>query len=340
MSTCLKRAMLVGASCVALAQGAQAEEGRFSWEGEVEVGIDSVFDSNVPGNEGKDPFLKVEVAAAFALSEYFSVFGGLTLEEMTGPSGSIEDLGLYVHELGFQFGNDRVTARVGKITPSFGTAWDAAPGYFASSLAEDYELTEQVGATVDFAVGETGTLSVGLFYADDTSLSRSWGFNRGKNRTVLGGAGNTGRLDNGAIQWMQELGSTTYHVGLRHLSKGTGDVKDETGVVAGVAHSFAEAGMPLELYAEVASFEGFGGSADDAVYATLGSAYLLGDTALSAAISHRDIDNFGSTSIFSLGVDHEFENGITIGGAIGRVDDVLGAEESIFGVSMVIPLGG
>lgn len=339
MNNPLKMALISSASFLSLASGALAQDGPFSWEGEVEIGFESVFDSNIPGNEGKDPFLTFELSGEVALSEFVSIFGGLTIEEMTGPSNSVEDLGLYIHELGLQFANDAMTVQLGKVSPAFGAAWDGAAGYFASALAEDYELTEQLGATAEFAVGENGALSVALFYADNTSLSRSMGFNRGKTRTSMGGAGNTGKINNGAIQWTQEFGSTYYLVGARHLSKGTGDAKDETGFVAGIGHSFADSGTPLELFAEVATFDGFGGTTDDAQYATLSAAYTVGNTTYSGAFSHRDVESVGRTNLFSIGIDHEFENGIAIGGALGHADDA-GADENIFGVSMIIPLGG
>ena len=78
---------------------------------------------------------------------------------------------------------------------------------------------------------------------------------------------------------------------------------------------------------------------DDAVYATLSAAFTVGNTTFSAAASHRDIDTVGETDLFTIGIDHEFENGTTIGGALARVNDV-GGHDNIFGVSMVIPLGG
>lgn len=274
-----------------------------------------------------------------ALGANLALFGGVTLEEMTGPSDGIEDLGLYVHELGLQFSNDQFNIRAGKITPTFGTAWDDAAGYFASSLAEDYELTEAIGGVAEADLGAGGTLAFGLFYMDNTELSDSAFFSRGRNSTMAGGAGNTGKLNNVAVQWSKDFGASRVHMGARHLSKGTGDVKDETGVVAGFAHSFEGSGMPLEVYGEVAFFDGFGGGPDDAVYLTASAAYTVGSTSISAAFSHRDIDNVGETDMFTIGVDYEFQNGMTIGGGIAHVSDV-GGDDNVFGVSLVVPLGG
>ena len=339
MNNQLPVALLSGASALFVASAAMAQDGPFTWEGEIEIGIESVFDSNIPGNEGKDPFLTGELYGEFALGEHVAVFGGLTLEEMTGPSDTIEDLGLYVHELGVRVGNERLTFSAGKVTPVFGTAWDLAGGYFGSTIAEDYELTEAIGGVAEADLGQAGSVAVSVFYLDNTVLSRSLGFNRGKNRTSAGGAGNTGELDNVTVQWMKDFGSTQVHVGARHLSKGTGDLSDETGFVGGIVHSFEGAGTPLELFVEVASFDGFGGAPNDAVYATATAVYTMGSTSFSAAFAHRDIDTVGETDLFSIGIDHEFENGTTIGGALAHVDDV-GGDDNLFGISMIIPLGG
>ena len=322
------------ASHAALAQGVE-----FSWEGEVEIGIESVLDSNVPGNEINDPFMTGELAGELAFSDSFAIFGGLTAEEMAGPGNSLGHMGLYVHELGLQFSAGSVTAQLGKVTPTFGTAWDDAAGYFASAIAEDYELTEALGGVAEADLGGAGVLALGVFYADDTILSESFGTNRGRNSTTAGGAGNTGELNNATLQWSKALDDTSFHIGGRYLSKGTGDVKDETGIVAGVGHSFAGSGMPLDVFAEVAFFDGFGGTADDALYATLSAGYTVGSTTYSAAYGYRDIDSVGDTNMFSIGIDHELESGITVGGALAFVDDA-GTEETLLGASIIIPLGG
>jgi hypothetical protein len=49
------------------------------------------------------------------------------------------------------------------------------------------------------------------------------------------------------------MGRARLHLGARNLQAGTGGISDETGFVAGIGYSFD---VPLDLYAEVASFEG------------------------------------------------------------------------------------
>lgn len=271
MKTKLATALASGAAISQCATSLAAQEADpwFTWEGEIEIGVESVISSDVAANEVDDPFLTTEIPGQAALSDTVSLFAGLTLEEMTGPSNGIKDLGLYLHEIGLTFGTPVGDVSVGKFGPAFGAAWDETAGYFGGTLAEDYELTEMIGVGLETELNGAGTLSLAVFFADDTALSESAFFNRGRNTTTAGGAGNTGKLDNIALQWAHEVGDTRFLLGARRLSAGAGDVKDETGFVGAVGHSFANG---LDLYAEVAGFDGFGGTADDASYATLNAA--------------------------------------------------------------------
>ncbi|MDK3019490.1 hypothetical protein [Pseudodonghicola flavimaris] len=338
MSKHLTAALLLSAPVALCAAQAQAQDaGRFTWEGSLEIGNDQVIDSDAPGNEIRDTYAIGEVNAAFALTDRVSVFGGLTWESVTDATAdrSFDDMGLYLHELGLQFDLGNTVLRLGKVHPVFGSAWDTAAGFYGSYLADDYELTEMVGAFADVDLGEAGVLSFGLFYADDTVLSESAGFNRGRNDTAFGGAGNTGKLNNASVQWSKDWDDTFVQIGLRYLSAGTGDVQDEKGILAGIGHSFAGG---IDVFAELAAFDGYGGTADDATYATLSAAYALGDWSLSGNFATRDVDSTGRTNIFSLGADYEFANGITMGGALAAVDDA-GVDDTLFGVNVVIPFG-
>lgn len=308
---------------------------RFVWEGQIEIGYESVFDSTVAANEGDVAYATGELVGEFALSENLAIFGGLTFEEVEDPAGAT-GYGFYIHELGLQFGAGNTIFQIGKVAPVFGTAWDGAAGFYATALAEDYELGESLGGLADVEFSDGSVLSLGVFFTDNSVLSESAGFNRTRNTTAAGGAANTGKLNNVSIQWAKEVGNTRFNLGVRSLHAGTGDVKNETGIVAGIGHSFDGA---LDLYAEVASFEGFGGSADDATYVTLNAAYGLGDLTISGTYARRDITSAGVTNLASIGADYEFRNGMTIGGAFAWVDDA-GVKDKLFGVNLVIPFGG
>lgn len=342
-------ALALGASCAVLtAQHAFAEdidaqdiaaatagETGFTWEGEVEIGYESVFDSNVPGNETDAAYGTAEFNGAYSFGNGVSLFVGATFEEVEDALANT-GYGFYLHELGVEFGLGNTTFQLGKVSPAFGTAWDETAGYFGGLLAEDYELAEQIGLLADVDLGDAGTLSFGAFFADNSVLSDSLGFNRGRNTTANGGAGNTGTPNNFSLQWYNEFGDTRVWAGARYLKAGQGDVSDETGGFLTVAHSF---GGQFDLIGEVAAFDGYGGTADDATYATLNGVYYLGDWALSGTYARRDISSAGVTDLVSVGAEYTFENGITLGGALALVDDA-GAKDRVLGLNVVIPLGG
>ncbi|MEP4194432.1 MAG: porin [Aliishimia sp.] len=322
----------------AAATQAVAQDSGFEWEGELEIGVDTTLDSETPGNEFSDTYAIVTLEASLALGQQGFVFGTLVGESVTDATDdrAFEDFGLYIEELGvgFNFGNS--TVRIGKTAPTFGRTWDDGAGYFNDIVAEDYEQTEQIGVFVDTEIVPSGVLSFGVYYADDTALSRSIGEDRGRTRVSDGGAGNTGNLDNVALSWTQEFGDTSIQVGARHLSAGEGDLSDETGFVASAGHSF---GNGLDVFAELASFDGFGGAGTDVTYATITGAYAVGDYAFSAGLAVRDDAAAGETNVVSLGVDYEFANGIALGSGLAFVDDA-GTDETLFGVSVVVPFGG
>ncbi len=318
---------------------AQDGTSQFEWEGEIEIGNESVFHSDVAGNEISNTYATISLGATYRFGPGIAAFGTLTAESLTDPVSdrAFKDMGIYVEELGLQFAvGDQVTVSLGKLHPVFGSAWDDTAGFFGGSLAEDYELVEQIGILADVEVMAGGVLSMGAFFADTTVLSESVGFDRGRNQESAGGAGNTGTLDNVAIQWRQEIGDTFYQIGARHLSKGTGDVSDENGILLGLGHNF---GDTVGVFAELARFNNFGGGVDDATYATLNGAYYMGPWSFSGTLATRDLDSAGRTDLASVGAEYELGNGMTLGGALAYVDEA-GTKNNIIGVNLVIPLGG
>lgn len=336
MTKTLATALAFSAPFAMAATVAQAE---FNWEGEIEIGNEQVVSSDDAANELRDTYAIITATGTYSFANGVEIFSTLTAESVTDltEDRSFDDIGLYVEELGLSFGlGDSTTITVGKLHPVFGSAWDDTAGFFGGTLAEDYELVEQIGAIADVELNGAGTLSFALFYADDTALSRSAFYDRGRTSDADGGAGNTGRPDNFSVQWNHEFNDTRFHIGARHLSAGAGDVDDEQGIVVGLGHSF-EGGF--DAFAEVASFSNFGGSADDATYVTLNGAYAIGTLTLSGTFARADLDTQGETDLLSLAAEYEFNNGFTLGGAIARAD-VDGVEDTIVGVNLIIPLGG
>lgn len=334
LSTLLSSALMLGGTA------ALAQDAGFSWEGELEIGNESVFDSNVAGNEISNTYLELSLGAAYRWDNGVEVFTALKAESLTDPVAdrAFEDIGLYVEELGLSFpAGAATTISLGKLAPSFGSAWDDTSGFFGDALAGDYELVEQIGILADVEALPGGVLSLGVFYADDTALSRSVGYERGRNTTAAGGAGNTGELNNVSLQWRHDLGDGFYQVAARKLSAGQGDVDDETGLLLGGGYTFGEA---FVLFGEVAQFNNFGGGAEDASYATLSGAYYIGPSlSLSGTLSTRDLSVSGRTDMASLGAEYEFASGITVGGALAMFDDA-GTKDRVVGLNVIIPFGG
>jgi len=331
-------ALVSSAPLLLLSPVAQAQEtSRLSLGGSLEIGNDQVIHSDESSREIRDTYATGEVNARFALTNSIALFGGLTWESVVDPTESrtFEQMGLYVHELGVEFDLGPVAVQAGKVHPVWGVAWDVAAGFYGTTIAEDYELSEQIGVLADVDLGAAGALSYGVFYADDTVLSKSLGYNRGRNSSNDGGAGNTGKLNNVALQWSKEWDETYVHVGVRYLSAGTGDVKDEKGYLVGIGHSFAGG---IDVLAEVAAFDGYGGTADDATYATLNAAYAIGNWTLSGTFASRDIDSEGRTNLTSVGAEYTFANGFVLGGALAYVDEA-GTKDTALGVNLVIPFG-
>ena len=313
---------------------ADKDEG-FKFSAEVEVGIEAIRNTDDPDDEVTDIFLSGELEAEVALGERITAFADLTFESVTDAeqSRTFQDIGLYVGEIGFSIDLDPVTLNVGKISPAFGSAWDTAPGYFGADFAEDYELEEQIGAIVEVDLGD-GMLGMSVFYADDTRLSDSWGTHRGRNNTNAGGAGNTGKLNNVALQYDHEFDATTVHVGARFLSRGEGDDKDERGVVLGLTHGFSD---DIEVIAEVAQFDGWEGTAESAFFATIGASLVYGPFMFSAALSRRDVTSAPMDHLMAFGLDYAFENGVTLSTGYAVKTEDREKTDSI-AVSLVVPL--
>lgn len=335
-----KTIVLAGLSClpIALGQAAAAEISGFRWGATIEVGVDSVVRADDAAAELTDTYLSADAAFELDLSDRVMLFGALTVESVTDASETrnFEDMGAYVSEFGLRFdlGRDAFMS-VGKISPVYGVAWDAAPGFYGTSLAEDYELSEMVGATVDAPLAG-GTLSAAVFYADDTFLSDSIGDRRGRNSAAAGGVGNTGKVNNAAIQWQKEYGNTVTWIGARHLKAGAGDLSDENGIVAGASHDF---GGGIDGLFEVAHFNGAGGANTDATYATLGGSYATGPWTVSATYTGVDQEAGTYDNMIALGADYAFANDMELNLGVAQFD-VGGEDSTALGIALIIPFGG
>lgn len=325
--------ILAAASAIAAAQPALAQQAGITWEGEIEVGVDSTLSSDDAASEFTDTYVSAEVAFEAALTHNLTAFGTLSLESVIDAEDNraFDDLGIYVGELGLRYSFGDTTVSAGKISPVFAVAWDEAPGFYGTALAEDYELSEMIGASFDTALGG-GTLSAAVFYVDDTALSDSIGTKRGRVSVADGGVGNTSEFNNVALQYTRDFGDTTAWIGARYLSAGDGDLSDETGLVAGLSHSFDNG---VDMIAEVAHFDGAGGTEMDATYVTTGLAYALEDWTFSASVTGIDVSDGGTDSLLAIGVDRSLTDNLDASFGIARFD-VGGVQSTAIGLSTTL----
>ncbi|SFD90884.1 hypothetical protein SAMN04488523_103317 [Sulfitobacter brevis] len=319
-----------------IASGATAQQTGFTWDGSFEIGIDSTLHADDPTTELTDTYGALDLGFEVALGARATIFGALTLESVSDAAKTrhFDDLGFYTSELGLRLAFGDTTVSFGKISPVFGVAWDDAPGFYGSSLAGDYELSEMIGAMVETPLAG-GVLSFASFYADDTFLSDSVGNKRGRNSVAAGGIANTGKHDNFALQWAGTAGMTEYWAGVRHLSAGVGDVSDENGVVAGLAQDF---GNGFDGLVELAHFNGAAGTSANATYVTVGGTNTVDRWAFSATSTAIDLSDGGADTMIALGADYTFANDVELNLGLARFD-VGGDASTAVGIAAVIPLG-
>lgn len=315
-------------------QATAQEDTQWSIEGDFEIGVEAIMDADDPDDEVSDLFFSAELEVEFALSDRVKAFAELTLESVTDAERdrAFEDMGFYVGGLGLRFDLDPVSLSVGKLSPAFGSAWDTARGYFGADIAEDYENEEMIGVMAEVELGD-GLLTLSAFYPDDTRLSDSLGTRRGRNDRSDGGVGNTGKLNNFALQYDHEFDATTLHFGLRHLDQGEED-SDENGVALGMTHAFDNG---IEVIAEYARFTGWEGEDANAGIATIGASLTRGAFTYSAALSERRISDAPTDRLIALGVDYEFDNGMTLSAGFAHVREEE-EETNAIALSLVVPL--
>ena len=323
-----------------------AEEVAESWpyiEGtlDLSLGNDYVFSSGDPGAEINDLFFEGALAVRFGLFEGLAINAGVTVEPVLDADPFEDrvfgDHGLYLDTLNVEGSIGAFTITAGKFGPGFGTAWDVTPGIYGTGFAEDYEIAEQIGFGVAYAIETasmgTHTIGANVFFADNTVFSDSLFTSRGRTRVADGGIGNTGRLNNFSVTLdgsdFPSVPGLAYHVGYRHLSAGIGDMADENGFVIGLVKETELAnGMVLGLNGEVAYFDNFGGTFDNALYATAGVSLASGPWHGELAGTIRSIDLAGAGSmtdqLVQVSGGYTFENGVdlALGYGFSRVEDI------------------
>jgi hypothetical protein len=275
----------------------------------IELQSDHTFSSTDPSTEVSDTHATINAEVDLKLSKVFSWHADVVLEPVLDP-GPFEDRffrdhGGYLETLHLVMrlgAHARLLA--GKFNPGFGTAWDKTPGIYGTEFAEDYELTEKIGAQLQFeaGAGKLGMLTFGaaLFFADTSVLSDSIITSRGQLSLADGGAGNTESLKSVSLfaegKKTLKFSSLTYHLAFRHQSAGLGDAGDENGVVFGFIYKnetdIKNDNEPkLQLNAEIAAFEHFQGGVNDAGFVTGGVEVSKDDWLGQASFTDLDSHN-------------------------------------------------
>ena len=311
---------MLGAAATSL--HAQDTGVRFSADISVEIENDFTFESTDNAAELNDLFATVEGAFGLEFGQGASLNSTILFEPIADATDDrvFEDHGLFVEELYFahEFGKGSVLA--GKFDPAFGFAWDAAPGIYGVDFAEDYELTEKIGAgfAVPFGLfdGEAA-VAVSAFMADRTFLSDSLVNSRGNLDRGDGGLSNTAAPTSVAVTLFGETASeTAYNLGFRVQDAGDiGGGVTEYGVVGGVTTPVDLGGADLELLAEGAFFPNFNGVQGSAAFMTLGAAAPVGPVTMSAVYSLREVRAAPTDHLATVSAEMELYDGVV--GAVG-----------------------
>jgi hypothetical protein len=342
-----------GALAAVLVAGAATAQQFPTFDAEltVEVQNDKVYRATDPAARINNLFSEIEAHLAVHFSPDLSIQSRIKLEQVRQPTGrgAFQEEGAYVEELFANYRLGQLTLFAGKFNPGFGIAWDKAPGIYGTDFAEDYELTERLGAgfTYKFETLTWGDHEFGanLFFLDTTALSQSYitkpafgaegTLRASRFRKAQGGAGNTERmnnisltLDGDGISWLPNL---AYHLGYLHQSKGSTEPFDENGYVGAVQYTFklgkATTLTPLVEYARFSKFQG---QDQTAGYLTGAATLSHGPWSASIAGTRRRIGLATESSpngedwLGTATIGYAFENGVEASVGWARARD--GAE--------------
>ena len=141
-----------------------------------------------------------EADVSLRLTESFLLRAVATLEPLTDPhpqsNRAFQNEDVRWKDVYFQYDDKTMGFRGGRITANFGSAWYAAPGLDATTLAEDYAIWDRMGASAWYRQRSdsfgTMTFSASTFSLDTSALSASWLNTRHRRTREQGGPSNTG----------------------------------------------------------------------------------------------------------------------------------------------------
>lgn len=179
--------------------------------------------------------------------------------------------GLGVETLNIGYKNSNLALAVGKIDPTFGSAFDRSrfSGIYGIAMPEEYELTEAIGGYVS-ALLPFGNITFNAFFNDTTDLSNTMFRRRGKN-DANGGVGNTDKLNNFSLTFDGKFDNLSLNLGFRYLDVDLEEEEAESGFVAGAEYLVE---LPYSVnflpFVELAYFHNYNGMPSRRVgYATV-----------------------------------------------------------------------
>ncbi len=353
-------AMAISVATVSVSAKAETEPSReiaplrIEWGTSFELQADRLL---MPDDSAATPlnvYATVEQGLTLILPSDFSINSGFVLEQVNDPSppnaSIFEQQGVFVEELFIQWAPEPFAIRVGKYNPTFGRAWDVTPGVYGTEFAEDYELTERLGAAVEATLVTkslgTHVLTGNMFFADTTALSGSAFTHRGQLSLDDGGLSNTEEptsiavtVDGEGLFGVEGLGYTS---GYRYQDNQSGS--GEHGVVIGVLYEKdIDEDITASTILEAAHFVDFDGAREvDATYATIGIGLeYMGYTA-SSSYSGRFIDDPVrnlNDSVAQVSIGYGFDNGLGLEAGY-KFGDEAGQGSHTFGLLLAYEIGG
>lgn len=202
--------LLLGLPIAVIAEPSLPLSGSWSFE----INNSSLLNKHDDSDVRHRGYFKSELETNYHLNKQFSVFSKLVFEPVASGNGDVqlfEQGGLYLEEAALVMTLGEARAVLGKFNPAFGLAWDAAPGMYGDDFTDDYEITEQLGVSVQLPLDsrQSQQLSIAVFTPDSSVLSDSLFTKRGRWRYA--GEGDTGISYSVALD-----GSTVVIPGLRY----------------------------------------------------------------------------------------------------------------------------
>ncbi|HYE50734.1 MAG TPA: hypothetical protein VEB20_14160 [Azospirillaceae bacterium] len=294
----------------------------------LEIPVELQLDQEAAPPRTRDLYLTVEPSGSLGLAPGMGIEFGAVLEPLSGPGPgqrrAFADHGLYLETLALSLETGPLVLRAGKINPAFGFAWDLAPGVYGTALAEEYELTERLGASATLALDDATALTAAGFTADRSPLGGSLLTRRDRLRRSDGGAGNAGAFSSWSLSLDGSLAAAPemrYTAGVRYLPAGRGGGRDEVGAVAGLAAEFQAGAFTLRPLAEVAVLGDAGGERGDVVQPTLALEAASGPWFLVASHAGRHGAADSDATLSQVGAGYRWEDGPVLDLAYARSRD-------------------